>query len=393
VSAPRCLIAGAGRVAGGFVAPLLSAAGWETLLICRNREVRDAINAGGGLWLRVTGAPERWVGRVRAISPEDPELLAAAAGADLFATSVGPSSLAAAGRMLAPLLGERLEESSAPVNVITFENHRRAPELLTLGLLEAHPQLAGEIGVRLGIGGAAVWRAVSRRAVAEDGIRFEADAVEECYVDAASLVPGVPPLDGSIPGLSPVRAFDDRIIEKLWIFNAGHAAAAYLGWHAGCRTLHEAMSRPGIRAAVSEIVAEARRAFEAYLEIYCRPVPVPSRPPGWILDRYTDPALADPVVRVAREPRRKLAADDRLIGPAIACRAAGIEPSALATAAAAALSYADPSDPQAVNLQRELELLGPAEVLSTVSTLAPQDELARLICRSYHERAAEEAAL
>jgi len=394
VSEPRCLLIGAGRVAGGFVAPLLRAAGWEVVLAARNREVLTAINEGGGLLLRTVGdrPEEHWVGGVSAISLDDPDLPRVVAGADLLATSVGPSALTSVGRMIAPLLRERLEASGAPVNLITFENHRRAPELLTFGLLEACPLLAGQIGKRLGIGGSAVWCAISRREVTDSAVRFDADDVDECYVDAASLVSGVAPLDGSVPGLELVRSFDDRMVEKLWTFNAGHAAAAYLGWHAGASTLDEAMSKTEIRAAIGEIVAETQRAFEAYLAARSGSAPIPARSLDWILDRYAEPALSDPVARVGREPRRKLAPGDRLIGPAIACRAAGIDPTALAAAAAAALAYGESSDPQAPDLQQELELLGPEEVLSTVSTLDPQDELARLICDHYRERIAQEVA-
>ena len=109
-----------------------------------------------------------------------------------------------------------------------------------------------------------MWRAVSHREITPSGVRYDANSVDECYVDEASLVPGAP-LDGSIPGLALVRAFEDRIVEKLWVFNAGHAAAAYLGWHAGCETIDEAMAHQGIRATVSAVVREAQQALEAYL--------------------------------------------------------------------------------------------------------------------------------
>ncbi len=88
----------------------------------------------------------------------------------------------------------------------------------------------------------------------------------------------------------------------------------------------------------------------------------------------------------AREPRRKLAADDRLTGPGIACLAAGFRPLALADAMAAALNYADPNDPQATDLQREIELLGPEEVLARLGSLDPQDELVQLVGDSYEYR-------
>ena len=94
-----------------------------------------------------------------------------------------------------------------------------------------------------------------------------------------------------------------------------------------------------------------------------RLVPIPARRPSSILDLYADPSLDDTVVRVARDPRRKLAADDRLVGPAGACLAAGIRPETLARVIAAALAYGEEGDRQA-SLRRELEFLEPEEVLS-----------------------------
>jgi mannitol-1-phosphate 5-dehydrogenase len=146
------------------------------------------------------------------------------------------------------------------------------------------------------------------------------------------------------------------------------------------------MERPTVRAAVAGVVTEAQRAVEAYLSRRPGSAPMPPRSLNWILDSYADPNLEDPIVRVAREPRRKLAADDRLTGPGIACLAAGFRPLALADAMAAALSYAEPNDPQAMDLQREIELLGPEEVLARLGSLDPQDELVQLVGDSYECR-------
>jgi len=393
VSAPRCLLLGAGRLAGGYIAPLLAEAGWETVFVCRNREVMRAVNEAGGLWLRMVGEPEdRWIGGISAVAQEDERLPELADGADLIATAVGPSSLPDAGRTLAPLLIHRLRSSGAPVNVVTFENSRRGPELLAIGMVEEEPALAGEIGRRIGLGGAAAWRAVSGREITAEGVRFDANRQSECYVGIASLVRGLSPLDGSVPGLTLVRSFDDRIREKLWLFNAGHAAAAYLGWHVGCETLDVSMSRPHIRSLVEDVVEEASRAFEMYLHSRPGSEPIPPRSPETVIDLYSDPALRDPVVRVGREPRRKLGHDDRLVGPAVAAMAAGFRPVALAEAAAAALCYGEPTDPQAPDLQREIRLLGPEEVLATLGTLDIRDELTRLICARYRVRTTGEAA-
>jgi mannitol-1-phosphate 5-dehydrogenase len=391
MSAPRCVVIGTGRVAGGFLAPLLRSVGWETILVGRNRAVIEAINAGRGLWLNVAGEPSEWIGGVRAVSLDDPSLPGIVAEVDLVATAVGPSSLHEVGHVLAPMMQARLQTCGEPVNIVAFENHRRAPEILTRGLLQEYAPLAVHIGRRIGVGGAAVWRAISHREITSSGVCYDANSVDECYVDKASLVPGAP-LDGSIPGLELVRAFEDRIVEKLWLFNAGHAAAAYLGWYVGCEAIDEAMAHEGIRSTVSAVVREAQQALEAYLAARPGSVPIQARRLGSILDLYADPALDDAVVRVARDPRRKLAADDRLVGPAGACLAAGIRPEALARVIAAALAYGEESDRQASDLRRELEFLEPEEVLSGVSTLDRNDELSRLVCQHYYAHISEEVA-
>jgi mannitol-1-phosphate 5-dehydrogenase len=389
MSAPTCVVIGAGRLAGGFVAPLLRDAGWDVVLAGRDQAVIAAINRHGGIRVRRVGpAPlERWIDGVRGVNVADPGLAEAIAGADLVATSVGPSALVSVGRALAPLLEARLVRSRAPLNVIAFENHRRSSELLATGLLDVSPALAPAIGGQLGVAGSAAWSVATRREVTREGVCFEVDGELECYADRGSLVPGVAPLDGSLPGIELVRPFALRIVEKLWVFNAGHAAAAYLGWGHGCTTVHEAMAHPAIRPAVASVVSQAQQAFLAAFPPEPGGMRIPARSPASILDRYADPALGDPVVRVAREPRRKLASGDRLIGPAVACVGAGIPLDGLAVAAAAALAYAEPSDAQAVDLQHELALLGPEEVLSMVSTLDPREELTRLIAHAYAERA------
>ena len=374
-----CVVVGAGRVAGGFVSPLLRAAGWRVVLVCRNAQVRDAVNKHRGVFLRVAGDLEdRWFDGITAMGLDEPGLCRTLRDADLIATAVGPSSLTAAGRWLGPLLADRLESASTPINLVLFENSRRAQELLTLGMLHERPGMATHIGRKLGVGGAAVWCTVSRRDLTPEWARFTSDRTTECSVDAMALLTDAAPMDGSVPGLCPVRSFDDRITEKLWLFNAGHAAAAYLGWHAGCSTMSEALDRPEIRRATVAAIGEAQRGFDAHLATRPGSVAVPRRSIEELIHHYADPGLEDPVTRVAREPRRKLAIDDRVVGPAIACLAAGGAPLALADVAAAALAFCTPDDQQSVDLQREIDLVGAREVFATISSLDPGDDFVDL---------------
>lgn len=383
---PLCVVVGAGRLAAGYVAPMLVDAGWRVVLVGRSPDVVSAVHDAGGVTLCVVGAGgrTRWVAGLDAVSRWDPALPALVASADLVATSVGPASLGDVGGWLAPLLRARLDARRQPLNVVTFENHRRAPELLAEGLLASVPSLAAEIGHRLGLGGAAAWQVVSRRELDTRGLTLHTDGVTEAYLDANAMIPGVPPMDGSLLGPEAVAPFDAWMAEKLWVFNGGHAAAAYFGWGAGCKTVDEAMARPAIRAEVSQVLEETAAALASVSGV------ARSLDLTLILDRYANPALADPVERVGREPRRKLAAGDRLVGPAVAFRGADTAPVALARAIAAALAYSEPTDPQAVTLAGEIDLVGPAEVLDMVSFLHPGDELSRLVCARYEELTRQE---
>ena len=69
----------------------------------------------------------------------DPGLPDLVARADMVAVSVGPGALGEVGGWLGPLLRGRLDARREPLNVLTFENHRRAPELLAEGLLASTP--------------------------------------------------------------------------------------------------------------------------------------------------------------------------------------------------------------------------------------------------------------
>jgi mannitol-1-phosphate 5-dehydrogenase len=376
------VVAGAGRLAAGYVAPLLADAGWRVVLTSRSAEVLSAVETAGGVTVNVAGPSDRQrlVTGIGAMNQLDPRLPDLVARADLVATSVGPAALGAVGEWLGPMLRGRLDARTTPLNVLTFENHRRAPELLAEGLLASTPSLAVEIGRRLGLVGAVVWQVVSRREVGPGGLTLHTDGVMEAYLDQRAMVPGAPPLDGSLPGPEHVEPFDAWMAEKLWVFNGGHAAAAYLGALAGCATVDEAMAQPLIHAEVRQVLVEATSALASMGGANRK------RDLDHILARYADPSLQDPVTRVGREPRRKLSPGDRLIGPAVASsRAAGIGAAALARTIAAALAYREPTDPQAVTLADEIDLVGPAEVLEMVSFLHPGEELSRQICANYKD--------
>ena len=145
--------------------------------------------------------------------------------------------------------------------------------------------------------------------------------------------------------------FPGCVRRKLFVFGAGHAAAAYLGALKGYHFVHAVVRDPEIRR---EVLAALREGGAALGPTACS-----SWHPAAVLQRYGNAALGDTVARVGREPLRKLGVGERIVGPARA--AAGVPPRAPTLTAAAALVAANPagSPSQTRDLLRRVCRLSP----------------------------------
>jgi mannitol-1-phosphate 5-dehydrogenase len=78
----------------------------------------------------------------------------------------------------------------------------------------------------------------------------------------------------------------------------------------------------------------------------------------------------DEVKRVAREPMRKLAPNDRLVGPMKLAMEYGIPVDNYAIGVAAAMLYDNPEDPQSVQLQAMIAEKGVIGALTEITGIA-----------------------
>jgi mannitol-1-phosphate 5-dehydrogenase len=105
--------------------------------------------------------------------------------------------------------------------------------------------------------------------------------------------------------------------------------------------------------------------------------------------RFANRALGDTIFRLGRDPLRKLAANDRLVGAARLAEKAGKEPNFLGWGIAAAYCFDPADDPLAVALQERLSRPsgegreGLAAVMADVSGLLPGEPLAALVQAHY----------
>lgn len=363
------VVLGAGSIGCGFVAERVLAARQPVTLVTRTAGQAEALRVPGGAHVRLLGRrgpSDLRLAPVEAVPAADDEtVVSRIAGADLVAVCVGSAPLAG----LAPLLAAGLRQHRGRINVLVFDNSRGAAARL-------RQEVAG--GARTGAGrhgyaDALVERIVVRGPGGPDaGPRFLGEARTGVVVDASALRAPLPRLGG----LLLVDDYEAHVLRKLYVFSAGHAAAAYLGALYGHRLLADAVADPRVRVDVLGAMAEGQAGLAARYGV--RFAGGPARRLAE-LTRFASRELGDTVARVGREPLRKLGPQDRVVGPALAAAAAGVVPVALARVAAAALLTGDLDDGARARLHR----LGAAHTLQQVARLPEGSTFGRLVADAH----------
>jgi len=317
-----CLVQfGAGNIGRGFIAPLFASSAWEVVFVDIDDAAITACNQRGAYTVTEVGAEtrfERTVQGVRGINAADAEAVrSAVAQADLVATAVGLGALKHVGPAIGAGLAARWQQGDAPLDVLVCENGVQAVSLLAEAISDSAPadwqQRCGLVRVSVG------------RMIPADQRGDVLDITVEpyaCLPVEADAFKG--PVAEGVTGLKPVTPFQLAFEQKLYLHNGTHACLAYAGQRRGHADLATAMAdadlAAGVRAAGLEIcrALATEHAADAVqreqLDIACIAML------DDLLARYRNPHLGDTVARVGRDPFRKLAADDRLIGALGLCR-------------------------------------------------------------------------
>ncbi len=394
MSGPKgnALIFGAGSVGRGFLGHLLYLSGYALTFADIDRALLQAICERQGYTLRLVDhdrVEDVWIAPVCAIHVEDTAAMAQAiTAADIAVTAVGARALPALAQRLAAGLAQRARERpDAPLNILICENLRNASRIFRdLIRQNLSSDLHGYLDQRVGLVMSVIARMVTAppaEARAADPTLIIAEPYQHLPVDRHGFVGPIP----AIVGMEPRDRFDAWVDWKLYIHNAGHAVLAYLGYRRGHRYGYQALEDPRVGPWSAQAMRESARALVAEhgFDPACLETDVQD-----LLRRFANRALADPISRLARDPLRKLAPADRLVGAATLCLRHGVTPDALSWGIAAGLTFDDPSDPGAVELQRRLSTDGLDRVLADVCGLDPAGDLAGWVRARYYRLCAGE---
>ena len=377
----KAVVIGPGRIGCGVAGRLLRASGFDVVFLGRNPAVVEHLNRVGRYRVCFTatgGADEVVVDGIRAVSTaESDRATREIVDADVVVTAVGASNLPD----VAPLIAAALARRAASVNVLAFENLPDASRTLR-DLVARHASADLDVA-RHGFSGGLVHGVVTKRLgdlARSEPLTFLGSAPETFHVDGPNLRPPVP----AIPGMIVTDRYEAWVQRKLYTYSAGHATAAYLGYLKGYHYIHTAIRDPEIRTAVLVAMAEGQRGLAAR---YGEQIAGDIEDLVEIIERFENASLRDPIVRVGRDPRRKLGATERLVGAARLAEESGVRPEKLALAAAAALCFSNPSDPSCEELQYTIQALGLDRALRSVCGLDPAQGVGRLVAESWGQLA------
>lgn len=322
-------------------------------------DVVQAVRANNGFALNVAtaeGIEQHPVTGIEIYNPLDPmdrpHLVAALAEAQEMATALpsvafydrGEASVAA---LVAEAVARKLADAALPSAVLyTAENNNHAAEILDALLrVKVGADYAGRFQVLNTVVGKMSGVVVDAEQIREDGLaRMTPGADRAFLVEAFNriLITKIT-LPGFVRGLGTFVEKTDLLPfeeAKLYGHNATHALLGYLANEQGLRFMSDAARDPELiafcRAAFIEESGQAlirkhagvdelftEKGFQAYADD--------------LLARMLNPYLRDQVARIIRDPRRKLAWDDRLIGTMRLALSQGLEPLRTAAGAKAAL--------------------------------------------------------
>lgn len=371
----RIVIIGAGRVGCGALGMALALQGHELIFAARRDDLIDSINQHGyDVMMKGSVTTRIEVRGARAVNVTRPEFAREVAEADQVYTTVRPDNLPSVAPALAEAIIYRITSGvTRPLDVFCCENLKNAGSQLERLIFTNVPfQYAQQVQDCIGFNSAVSDRVVSNCEKEASGrLVFTSDAMGDVLFDTLQI-------KGDFDILPPLKGLDNFpacIEEKLYVLNSGHAVCAYLGHQQGYTYIHEAMADEAINRSVVGAMLEAQRALQLK---YGRTIHYG----GFINDilaSFSNSALMDTIARVGRDPIRKLQADDRLVGPAKLAYRYGFQPTYLMQGCAAALRFARPDDPQAIELRKLIDENGIEQTIDTVCQLRPWNPISELI--------------
>ncbi len=371
---------GAGNIGRGFIGALLANAGYHVVFADVNEQMINALNEQKSYNIHILDLEKsvQTITNVSGCMSNGSEIIDEIATAEIITTAVGPNVL----KFIAPTIAQGIEArrnaGAGALNIIACENMVGATSHLQ-EQVESHLSAEGTAYAQehVGFANCSVDRIVPP---------FQGDNLLDVGVEAFhEWIVEEPKLKGGTPQIEGMKLTDNLVAyvqRKLFTLNTGHAITAYLGFLKGIETIDQSIQDESVRAIVRPAMEESgaalvkKHGFDA--DEHAKYI-------DKIETRFKNPYIRDEVIRVGREPLRKLGPADRLIGPANMAAELGLGRDHLLQGAAAAFHYDNANDPQSAELQGRIQAEGVGPVVSDVTGFAKDSEDYNKVMAAYEE--------
>jgi len=375
----KVVLFGAGATGRGHVGLLAWQAGLDLVLVDKKRDLIDSLNRSGRYTVTVHGETRQSieVTGFRAFHAADRERVAREiVDASLVLTAVFDRNLPDVAITISQAVKESRKAARAePLNCVACENMVNSSS--TLGrhvreLLEREDRAFCE--ERFGFPDCMISRVVPQPE--DDPLVLVTEDYNEWTVRSEAFLGEKPP---TLIAMELVDNQTARLERKLLIHNGGHAVCGYLAFHRGHRFIHEAVADPFIAETVGQAldeIGEVVRRKHGFSQSSIGEYKAD------LVRRGSIAAIRDQVLRVVRDPIRKLSPRERLVAPALYAAQHGLSREGILKGIVAALEYRHPKDNQSCMIGQQLENEGLCAVLRDVCGIDENsplvDEIERL---------------
>ena len=373
---------GAGNIGRGFIGLLLSKAGYHVTFVDIIDKLVEDINSQKKYNVQIAGLPTKIpVENISAIDSDSNDVAVEAvvdaiAEADIVTTAIGPNSLKYIASNLADGLKKRVATNKKPLNVIACENmFGSSTTLKKFVYAKLSDDVKNEVDKLVGFPDAAVDRIVPNQPYGEK-LLVTVEEYAEWDVDAKQVIGDLSGIDG-LNLVDNLNAYIDR---KIFTVNTGHAAIAYMAYQRGINDISNAIHVDEILQTARDVWAETSALLIAKYKF----APASHRRyVEQVEHRFSNPYLSDEVIRVGRHPKRKLAANDRIIYPANQLATHDVNPEALGKIAAFAFKFDYDGDTEAVEIQNYIMAHGIDAAITHFTGVTPSSRLFYIIKKNF----------
>ena len=367
-SKPRVIVIGAGASGRGHVGQLAFESGYDLVFLDRDRTLVDRLRSARRYDVRLVSRHTRDVtvtGFEVFHTDETDRFFDPFKDIPLVFTSVCAQNLPAVADHLSPLLKRWLADAPEGdyKNILCCENMNSGSTVLRNMLRRRLPAPLGDrLDRAVGFPDSMISRVV---ATPKDPLHLLGEEYSEWTAHRGAFRGSVLP---EIRTLELVDNQEKYLRRKLYIHNTGHATFGYLGFLSGYTYVHEAALDPHIMEATKKAIEESGWAIHKEYG-FSEQTLLDYR--NALTDKCTGDALPDELIRVVRDPMRKLGPDERFFGPIGLMLKHGRGPEHLLYGLCAALLTRIPNDAESATIEQIVRDQGVSALLDRLHVTVP----------------------